>query len=70
MKYECLDRISLPLYDEDGRHTEEYGTIEEGTIWELSDSDKLIGGEVRLIRDGQWIEISEETFEEGFYKVE
>ncbi|MGJ0847438.1 hypothetical protein ACR77J_12175 [Tissierella praeacuta] len=71
-KFRCLKCFNIDKYDDDGFLEEEQRVeVVQGTIWELDDdSFRVAGGEVRLIRNNFWIEISKETFENYFMEVE
>lgn len=74
MKVICIEEFEVSKYDDNGFVLEnEYMNIEEGSIWEVSDSDvRYIDGEVRLTKCNEtdahvWIEIPKEWFEEYFH---
>ena len=75
-KYECIKEFKVDYYDND--HYEEKGSnIELGSIWIIEDEKdtlRMIGGEIRLIRDVEneysWLEISKDTLEEHFKLID
>ena len=75
-KYECIKEFKVDYYDDD--HYEEKGSnIELGSIWIIEDEKdtfRMIGGEIRLIRDVEneysWLEISKDTLEEHFKLID
>lgn len=74
MKVICIEEFEVSKYDDNGLALDnEYMIIEEGSRWEVSDSDvRYIDGEVRLTKYDEtdthtWIEIPKEWFEEYFH---
>lgn len=67
--YRCNKTFTLPMYDDDGNMIEnERFSVIRGTVWERSDEENLLGGEIHLenrITD-EWIEITKERLNEYF----
>ena len=73
--YQCVVEFEIEGYDDDGFSTEESMTVYEGSLFvEVEPDKKIIDGEIRLegIEDaeGQWLEITEDTLENNFIKVD
>lgn len=70
-QYKCIKEFEVNKYDDE--LTEEYLTVEKGSIWELDEyGGSIIGGDVHLDEaddSGTWLEISFETLEEYFEEV-
>lgn len=69
MLYRCNKTFTLPMYDDDGNLIEnERLPVIRGTVWERSDDENLLGGEIHLENrmTGEWIEITEERLNEYF----
>ena len=67
--YRCKKTFTLPMYDDDGHLIEnERLPVIKGTMWERSDEENLLGGEIHLENrmTGEWIEITEERLNEYF----
>lgn len=71
-KYKCKKSFCVDSYDDDGFLIENDATvIEEGAIYELSESGHMIiGGKDHVHLDavdrGSWLEITKEHFDEYF----
>lgn len=73
MLYICKKDFLADILDDDGRLTEEYMEVDEGTLWERSeDPYRFAGGpdtvrlEGRKEMKGSWMEITEEHLNEFF----
>lgn len=72
-EYRCIKEFDLPACDGDGFETDEFMTVEEGTIWHLAENPgyRFISGEIRLESDESgWIEISKNNFRECFEGID
>lgn len=76
-KYECIKEFKVDYYDDDDHYEEKGSNIELGSIWIIEDEKdtfRMIGGEIRLIRDVEneysWLEISKDTLEEHFKLID
>lgn len=71
--YKCNRALELPTFDEDGRETDEWMFVPDGTIWHTPQGDssyRFIGGEVRLENEVfGWIEIASQTLSECFTEI-
>lgn len=71
-KVKCVKEFFIDKYDDDGRSiANEYIDIEEGSIFEIENDFRFIGGEIRLLAldtdtPFRWLEITKQTFEEHF----
>lgn len=75
-KYECVKKLQVDCYDDDGHYEEKENVIEVGSIWLIEDEEdtfRMIGGDIRLIKEGineySWLEISKDTLGEHFKLV-
>ncbi|MHC1683704.1 MAG: hypothetical protein AB6733_12220 [Clostridiaceae bacterium] len=73
MKARCIKGFSVEKCDDNGFVLpNKYYNINEGQVWEIDEdeSNKFLGGEVRLVRDVKrgcsWMELPKEMFEEHF----
>ena len=67
--YRCNKTFTLPMYDDDANLIEnERLPVIRGTVWERSDEENLLGGEIHLENrmTGEWIEITQERLNEYF----
>ena len=68
--YECIKAFVVDCCDDDGCYVDDGFCISKGSKWRIhDDSWRLIGGDIRLESDSEWIEISKETFEANFKEV-
>ncbi|MHC8516820.1 hypothetical protein [Sporosarcina sp. ITBMC105] len=70
-KYKCVIPMVLEVVDDDGWRVEnEHTAIEEGSIWELDNSDYRFVGDSDSIRledeTGRWMEIQRDDFVNHF----
>lgn len=72
----CKKGFSIEKCDDNGfTIPNKYYTINEGEVWSIDkdERNKFLGGEIRLTKDIKrgfsWMEISKETLEEHFQKV-
>lgn len=72
-KYECIKELEVDCYDDNGHYEEKESIIEVVSIWIIEneeDTFRMIGGDVRLTREGNneysWLEISKDTLEDHF----
>lgn len=71
MRYRCIKPFNIEKYDEDCMPTGKYNTIAKDSIWEKIEGANYIGGEVHLeSEDLSWIEITEDTLEAYFERVD
>jgi hypothetical protein len=74
MKYKCIKSFDVPKFDGDGEETDEWITVEDGSIWELNDDDgTIISADHHLdsVSDNysNWLEIGDECLKENFIEV-
>lgn len=71
MLFECINPFMVEKYNNSWEPTEEYLTIEAGTVWMLDNSQNCIGGENHLESriDGSWIEICSDTLHKCFKRL-
>ena len=70
-KWKCIKSFSVTVYDENENIVEdEEKQVELGSEWIRDDDDVPLLGEIRLEKDSDWLETSEETFENCFEKLE
>lgn len=76
-RYICIKEFSIECVNDDGAFTDNYKVIEKDSEWTVDKDpqNNMIGGDIRLIKDNSdnsllWIEISTETLNECFYKLE
>lgn len=67
----CVNEFSLMKYDDDGYAADDYINIPKGTIfnWDDTNSHRIIGGEVYLENNEQYIEVSYDTLKRNFKEV-
>lgn len=72
--YRCINPFSVMKCDDDGFDTGKQKIIRNGSIWEIdTDPYRFVGDDdtVRLTNDKYgWLEITKDTLEEYFCKVE
>ena len=56
---------STSLFTDSGHPTDKYIDLEVGSEWQITD-DNYIDGDIHLVGQNLWIELSEETFREYF----
>lgn len=72
-KYRCIKGFAVDTYDDDGFIIENsVSVIEEGEIYTIDESGStIIGGEVHLDhKDGSWLELTKDTLNQYFEKME
>lgn len=72
-KYKCIKAFELPKYDENNSPTDNYGKVEEGSVWEYA-HDYVSEADARLYlvngnSDFDFIDIIHERLEEYFQKI-
>ena len=73
MKYRCIEAFIVDSYDTDGFIIENSAKIlGEGMVYTLDETGgTIIGGEVHLDHeDGSWLEITKDTLDQYFEKVD
>lgn len=75
-KYECIRKLYVNCYDDDGRYEEKESVIEVGSVWIIEDEEdtfRMIGGEIRLTKEGNdkynWLELNKDNLKEHFKLV-
>ena len=69
-KYKCTESFSVTKYDENESMIEdEEKRVELGTKWHWNGVRDGIFGKIRLENNSEWLEVSEETFDDCFEKV-
>ena len=73
--YECIKDFEVEIYDDEGFSTNEYFTVNKGTIWEPHLKHYYDYSDIHLTAcddnaDYNWIEISYDTLNEYFKKCE
>lgn len=68
MKYRCIKGFCIDCCDGDGFRVDETFDVEEGTVYEET-TENIIGGDVHLETENNWIEISKEHLKEYFEEV-
>ena len=68
--YKCTKAFSVAQYDEDCFTRGELILVETGSVWVVDDRPgSYIGGEVTLLGDDGWLEITKERLEHHFEEV-
>jgi len=63
----CKEPFEVDCCDDDGFSTEKTMQVKKGERFSVEDGAfRLIDGEVRLVSDSAWLEISKSTFDEHF----
>ncbi len=72
-KYECEQSLCVEIYDAHGVITKDTMLIRKGEVWEKAETEyRFCGGKdsIRLEQGYKWIEISKESFDYHFRRVE
>lgn len=69
--YKCIKGFAIDVCDGDGLTIEECGFIvEENSVWEVNEEAvNVLGADIHLENDSNWIELSKDTLKEHFVKI-
>ena len=70
--YKCIKSFIVDICDGDGFITEHSGfMVDEGTYWNVNEEAiNILGADIHLENDNNWIEVSKDVFNKCFIKVE
>lgn len=68
--YKCIKEFFVSRYDENCFARDELMLVANGSVWMVDDNPgSYIGGEVTLLGDDGWLEITKERLEHHFEEV-